>query len=93
LTRIFNLSDIPEPFADNPEFQSGLMAHRLGKLTAESVHLYMNIDKLQPGTGSAKFHSHNLKEELFLMLEETGKPGAVQICTRRKGADSTTLQS
>lgn len=39
---------------------------------AGSEKLYVNIDKVQPGGKSVKYHSHSLQEEFFLILGGTG---------------------
>nr|WP_195986120.1 cupin domain-containing protein [Clostridium sp. D33t1_170424_F3] len=49
----------------------GVATAYLGK-AAGSEKLYVNIDRLPAGTYSAKYHSHSLQEEFFLILSGTG---------------------
>ena len=72
MTKIFNISSIPEKFMDDSAFTSPLTTQYLGAL-AGSEKLYINIDRLKPGAKSAKYHSHSLNEEFFLILKGTGK--------------------
>lgn len=51
----------------------------LGKMTtlmlgeaAGSEQIYVNIDQVQPGAKSVKYHSHSRQEEFFLILNGTG---------------------
>lgn len=48
----------------------------LGKVTTlflgQAQNIYVNIDRVQPGAMSAKYHAHSLQEEFFLILTGTG---------------------
>jgi uncharacterized cupin superfamily protein len=66
-----NLDDIPDTYGTDPEPKSLTMTKMLGAL-AGSERLYVNIDYVQPGDQSAKYHSHSLQEEFFLILKGSG---------------------
>ncbi|QRG66979.1 cupin domain-containing protein [Brevibacillus choshinensis] len=70
MTKPLSLLSIPGEFVE---------ADELGKMTtlflgaaAGSEKLYVNIDKVQPGAKSVKYHSHSLQEEFFLILAGEG---------------------
>jgi len=50
---------------------AGLVTKALGA-AAGSEKLYINIDSVEPGMYSAKYHSHTKQEEFFLILEGSG---------------------
>jgi uncharacterized cupin superfamily protein len=66
-----NLNDIPEIHSTDPERKLMTMTKKLGGL-AGSERLYVNIDYVRPGDQSAKYHSHSLQEEFFLILKGSG---------------------
>ncbi|MGZ4030950.1 MAG: cupin domain-containing protein [Tumebacillaceae bacterium] len=67
---VLNVNNIPSEFEDQ-EFLAGCRTQFLGQ-AAGSEKLYVNIDFLQPGAQSAKYHTHSLQEEFFLILSGTG---------------------
>lgn len=69
MTKILNTSNIPKEFIG--EFLGKASTYYLGK-AAGSEKIYVNIDKIQPGAKSAKYHSHSKQEEFFLILSGTG---------------------
>ncbi len=68
---IYNLDTVPEKYMDDPKFESNLKTKYLGALAA-SERIYVNIDYVKPGARSAKYHSHSLQEEFFLILSGSG---------------------
>ncbi len=71
MTKVFNINSIPDKFTDDPKFESAMCTKYLGAL-AGSDKIYVNIDSLKPGAKSAKYHSHSIKEEFFLILSGHG---------------------
>lgn len=69
MTRIFNVNNIPPQFAE--EYGGNASTLYLG-VAAGSEKFYVNIDKIPPGSKSAKYHSHSRQEEFFLILSGTG---------------------
>jgi len=69
--KIHNLKLIPEKFMDDPHFESSMTTKYLGAL-AGSKKIYVNIDHVKPGAKSAKYHSHTMQEEFFLILKGEG---------------------
>jgi uncharacterized cupin superfamily protein len=63
-----NIDALPKEHVDDDQKLSTLY---LGE-AAGSEKLYVNIDKVQPGAKSVKYHSHSLQEEFFLILAGTG---------------------
>lgn len=45
---------------------------RMLSAAAGSERLYVNIDSVEPGMRSTKYHSHTNQEEFFLILEGSG---------------------
>lgn len=66
---IHNLHHLPESAAQN--FGADSLTQLLGNL-AGTQNFYVNIDILPPGASSAKFHSHTLQEEFFMILQGAG---------------------
>jgi uncharacterized cupin superfamily protein len=69
MTKILNTSNVPTEFIG--EFLGKASTHYLGA-AAGSDKIYINIDKIQPGAKSAKYHSHSKQEEFFLILSGSG---------------------
>lgn len=67
---VCNLDKLPADCVG--EYGKGTVTQMLGRATG-SERLYVNIDVLPPGTHSAKYHSHTLQEEFFLVLEGEGE--------------------
>lgn len=65
MTKIHNLSNMPEGTDDT---YGPMRTLYLGQ-AAGSEKLYVNIDYVQPGAQSTKFHSHTTQEEFFLILK------------------------
>lgn len=65
---LLNLDSIPEDCVDASPLLTTLLVGRAGG----SERLYVNIDRLQPGAKSCKFHKHSLQEEFFLVLRGHG---------------------
>ena len=66
---VYHLHEFPKAFIDT--WAGGAQTRRLGR-AAGSEKLYVNIDTLPAGTYSAKYHSHSLQEEFFLILSGEG---------------------
>jgi uncharacterized cupin superfamily protein len=66
---IFNIHQFPQQFADRFGDHSATLY--LGK-AAGSEKIYVNIDRIPPGSKSAKYHSHSKQEEFFMILGGTG---------------------
>lgn len=66
---IFNINNLPEGGEIN--FLDKARTAYLGKV-AGSEKIYVNIDKVEPGFKSTKYHSHSKQEEFFLILKGTG---------------------
>jgi uncharacterized cupin superfamily protein len=71
MPEIHNVERIPDEYIDDPTFESRLRTKYLAAL-AGSERLYINIDCVKPGAKSAKYHSHSLQEEFFLILKGKG---------------------
>jgi uncharacterized cupin superfamily protein len=71
MPEIHNLDAVPDKYMDDPSFESPLKTKYLGAL-AGSERIYLNIDYVKPGARSAKYHSHSLTEEFFLILRGRG---------------------
>ncbi len=71
MTVIHSIETIPNKFIDDPRFESAMSTKYLGAL-AGSKRIYVNIDSVKPGAKSAKYHSHTLQEEFFLILKGSG---------------------
>lgn len=67
--KIHNLNNIPNEY--EIDYLGKACTQYLGKL-AGSEKIYINIDKVQPGAKSAKYHSHSMQEEFFLILDGCG---------------------
>lgn len=72
MPEVFDLNAVPDEYVDDPGFESQLQTKHLGAL-AGSKRIYLNIDYVKPGAKSAKYHSHSLQEEFFLILRGRGK--------------------
>ncbi len=66
---IFHLQAVPRAFIAS--FGGGAETRRLGD-AAGSEKLYVNMDVIPAGAYSAKYHSHSLQEEFFLVLRGEG---------------------
>ena len=71
MPEIHSLDAVPDKYTDDPNFESPLKTKYLGAL-AGSERIYVNIDYVKPGAKSAKYHSHSLTEEFFLVLRGKG---------------------
>ena len=71
MTEIHNIDNIPDDYIDDPQIESGLMTKRIGALGGSEA-IYVHIDYIKPGKASAKYHSHSLQEEFFLILKGSG---------------------
>jgi uncharacterized cupin superfamily protein len=71
MKRVHHLDGIPAAYVTDPEGKTLASTKRLGAL-AGSERLYVNIDCVKPGGQSAKYHSHSLQEEFFLVMKGTG---------------------
>lgn len=65
---LLNSELLPEDCVDASAQMTTLLLGRAGG----SERLYINIDKLQPGAKSCKFHNHSMQEEFFLVLRGRG---------------------
>ncbi|MDF2683540.1 MAG: mannose-6-phosphate isomerase [Brevibacillus sp.] len=70
MTKPLTLSSIPTEFVEADDW--GKMTTLFLGAAAGSEKLYANIDKVQPGAKSVKYHTHSLQEEFFLILAGTG---------------------
>jgi uncharacterized cupin superfamily protein len=70
VTKILNVSNMPEAFVG--EFLAGKASTLYLGEAAGSEKIYVNIDRIQPGMKSAKYHSHSRQEEFFLILGGSG---------------------
>ncbi|MBL0385138.1 cupin domain-containing protein [Tumebacillus sp. ITR2] len=68
LTKIHNLHNMP---AESIDIYGPMKTLYLGR-AAGSEKLYVNVDYVQPGAKSTKYHTHSLQEEFFLILSGTG---------------------
>lgn len=66
--KILNMNELPEGVEVN-YLDKARIAY-LGK-AAGSEKMYVNIDKIEPGQKSCKYHSHARQEEFFLILQGT----------------------
>lgn len=66
---IHNINGIPKEHA--ADFLGKASTLFLGS-AAGSERMYVNIDLIQPGARSAKYHSHSKQEEFFLILNGSG---------------------
>jgi uncharacterized cupin superfamily protein len=71
MPELHNLDAVPDKYTDDPGFESPLKTKYLSAL-AGSERIYVNIDYVKPGAKSAKYHSHSLTEEFFLILRGKG---------------------
>ena len=71
MLEVHNLDAVPDEYTDDPGFESQLKTKYLGAL-AGSKRIYLNIDYVKAGAKSAKYHSHSLQEEFFLILRGRG---------------------
>ena len=71
MKKIYNLTEIPSEFIDDPKFESKLRTKYLGGASG-SEKLYINIDYIKPGGKSVKYHSHSHQEEFFAILKGKG---------------------
>jgi uncharacterized cupin superfamily protein len=70
MAKILNLSNMPAAFAE--EYLDGKASTLFLGDAAGSEKIYVNIDRIQPGMKSAKYHSHTKQEEFFLILGGSG---------------------
>ncbi|MGZ4107051.1 MAG: cupin domain-containing protein [Tumebacillaceae bacterium] len=68
MTKIYNLNNMP----GETEVTYGPVKTLYLGLAAGSEKLYVNIDRLQPGAKSAKYHTHSAQEEFFIILSGSG---------------------
>lgn len=71
MSEIKNIDDIPDSVPVDLGVEPNLATKHLGTF-AGSEKIYVNIDYVQPGAKSAKYHSHSLQEEFFLILKGSG---------------------
>ncbi len=71
MPEVKNLDEVPAEYTDDPLFESHMKTKYLGAF-AGSERIYVNIDYVKPGAKSAKYHSHSLQEEFFLILRGNG---------------------
>ena len=71
MPKLHNIDNIPDDFIDDPLFETELRTKFLGALGG-SEKIYINIDSIKPGAKSAKYHSHSMQEEFFLILKGEG---------------------
>lgn len=71
MTKIHNLDNMPENYVDDPFFETGMQTKKPADLGG-SEKIYVNIDYVKPGEKSAKYHSHSVQEEFFLILKGVG---------------------
>ncbi|MFY8330713.1 cupin domain-containing protein [Vagococcus carniphilus] len=64
--QILNMNELPEGVEVN--YLDKARTAYLGK-AAGSEKMYVNIDKIEPGQKSCKYHSHARQEEFFLILK------------------------
>ena len=64
--KILNMNELPEGVEVN--YLDKARTAYLGK-AAGSEKMYVNIDKIEPGQKSCKYHSHARQEEFFLILK------------------------
>jgi uncharacterized cupin superfamily protein len=69
--RVSAIDDIPEAFIIDPEFVSLCKTEKIGDALG-SERIYVNIDTVKPGGKSAKYHTHSLQEEFFVILSGSG---------------------
>lgn len=69
MTQLGNIDRVPNEFIG--DFLGKAQTYLLGN-AAGSEKLYVNIDKIQPGAKSAKYHSHSQQEEFFMILNGNG---------------------
>jgi len=67
--KIFRPDKLPETCIDS---RDSLMTTLYLAMAAGGEKLYANIDRLQPGAKSCKFHSHSKQEEFFMILKGEG---------------------
>ena len=71
MVKINNLTELPNKFIGDPQFESKLRTKYLG-VAAGSEKLYLNLDYIKPGGLSVKYHSHSHQEEFFAILKGSG---------------------
>lgn len=67
--KIHNINSVPAEFVG--DYLGKASTFFLGG-AAGSEKIYVNIDKIQPGAKSAKYHSHSKQEEFFIILNGNG---------------------
>ncbi|RNB89429.1 cupin domain-containing protein [Brevibacillus fluminis] len=67
--KIFNLGNVPNEHIEDP---LGVLSTLYLGEAAGSEKIYVNIDRVQPGAKSVKYHSHSRQEEFFLILCGSG---------------------
>lgn len=68
MTKIHNVNHMP---AESTEICGPMKTLYLGR-AAGSEKLYVNIDDVEPGAKSTKYHNHSAQEEFFLILSGSG---------------------
>ncbi|MFY0546282.1 cupin domain-containing protein [Brevibacillus sp. H7] len=70
LANILNLNHVPEQFVE--DYLGGKATTLFLGAAAGSEKFYVNVDKISPGSKSAKYHAHSKQEEFFLILSGNG---------------------
>lgn len=68
MTKPLNINQLPPVFDED---YLGMSTLYLGA-AAGSEQIYVNIDRIQPGAKSVKYHTHSRQEEFFMILGGTG---------------------
>ncbi len=71
MRRVINIGNAPKEFMDDPEHKTKLNTLQVGKAVG-CEKFYVNIDYVQPGARSTKYHTHSMQEEFFMILNGTG---------------------
>lgn len=71
MNRVSNVENVPEEYMYDPDFQSKMKTVMLGD-SVGSEKIYVNIDFVEPGGESVKYHSHSKQEEFFLIMSGEG---------------------
>lgn len=69
MINILNINNFPNEYVI--DFLGKANTSYLGKATG-SEKIYINIDRILPGSKSSKYHSHTKQEEFFLILSGYG---------------------
>jgi uncharacterized cupin superfamily protein len=68
---IIDLGGVQREFIDDADFKTMLKTVMVGEALG-TEKLYVNVDFVKPGAKSAKYHSHSMQEEFFLILRGRG---------------------